>query len=90
MGITHADEATLGETGYPTLLVSPAGATHQKTPVHLQLLMVRQDLVAFVTQPLTTFRPNRKASQLGALTRLSFSTVRPATSARNRLYTPAT
>ena len=29
-------------------------------------------------------------SQLGALTRLSFSTVRPATSARNRLYTPAT
>jgi hypothetical protein len=65
--IAHADKTALGQTGNPPLIVMPAGATNRYAVVHLQLLVVRQDLNTRVTQPWTTFRSNRKAQPDGCL-----------------------
>ena len=65
MGVAHADKAAGGDLDHPALGVPPAGAAHQHTPIHVQLLIVRQDLAALAAEPLATLGPKRQRQPVG-------------------------
>ena len=59
MGVAHADKAAGGDLHDPVVGVPPSGAAHQHAPIHVQLLIVRQDSTALAAEPLTTLGPKR-------------------------------
>ncbi len=85
MGVPHVHQASLLQGGELADGVSEAHSAQQQALTDVELLPVFQDLNPVELEPAPPLMRKVNASQLGRLTKSSFSKVRPCTSLRRRL-----